>query len=71
VENDLNSAIFSTLTQAIYSEYQPDMSTLRIETWVKWLADTINQRSVNKGKDAFNRFQYALLRFKQVEAVVC
>jgi len=69
VENDLNSTIFLTLTQAIDSQYQPGMSSLRIETWVDWLADAINNRSINKGKEAFNRLQYALLHFKQVEAI--
>lgn len=69
VQDALNDTIFTTLTQAIYSEYQTGMKSLKIETWVDWLADTINNRRVNKGKEAFNRFQFALLKFDRVEAV--
>lgn len=68
IDGDLNSAIFSTLTQAIYNEYQRGMRILVIETWVQWLADSINQRKANKGVEAFNRFQFALLRFAHVDA---
>lgn len=65
----LNDVIFQTLTQAVYCEFQTDMKALRIEVWVDWLAQAINNRHVNKGKDTFNRFQFALLRFERVEAV--
>lgn len=69
VGDDLNSAIFLALEQAIYSQHQPGMASLGIETWVDWLADAINNRSINKGKEAFNRLQFALLGFKQVKAI--
>jgi superfamily II DNA or RNA helicase len=69
VQDALNDTIFITLTQAIYGEYQTGMKSLKIETWVNWLADSISNRRVNKGKEAFNRFQFALLKFDRVEAV--
>src|SRR5690606_28011889 len=69
VQDSLNDIIFTTLTQAIYGEYRSDMNSLKIETWVDWLADSINNRHVNKGKDAFNRFQFVVLKFDRVEAV--
>jgi len=68
IDSDLNNVIFLTLTKAIYNEYQASMSSLRIETWVAWLADAINNRSINKGKEAFNRFQHALLHFEYIKA---
>lgn len=68
VQDALNDTIFTTLTQAVYGEYQTGKNSLKIETWVDWLADSINNRRVNKGKDAFNRFQFALLKFDRVEA---
>ena len=69
VQDSLNDIIFTTLTQAVYGEYQSDMKSLKIETWVDWLADSINNRHVNKGKEAFNRFQFVVLKFDRVEAV--
>ncbi len=69
VQDSLNDTIFTTLTQAVYGEYQMGKNSLKIETWVDWLVDSINNRRVNKGKDAFNRFQFALLKFDRVEVV--
>lgn len=68
IQGSPNDAIFSTLTEAVDNEHHAGMSALRIETWVEWLAEAINSCNVNKGKEAFNRFQYALLRFQRVEA---
>jgi len=69
MQDSLNDTIFTTLTQAVYGEYQSDMKSLKIETWVGWLADSINNRHVNKGKEAFNRFQFVMLKFDRIEAV--
>lgn len=68
VQDSLNDAIFIALEQALYSEYQSHLRSLIIETWVDWLANAINNRNVNKGKEAFNRFQFALVKFNKVEA---
>jgi len=68
VQDALNDTIFTTLTQAVYGEHRSRMKSLRIETWVDWLADSINERHVNKGRNAFNRFQFVLLEFDRVEA---
>ena len=67
-QDALNDAIFGTLLQAVYGEYRSGMKTLKIETRDTWLADAINNRSVNKGKEAFSRLQFALLKFELVEA---
>lgn len=69
VQESQNDTIFATLTQAVYGEHRSGMKTLKIETGEAWLADAINHRGVNKGKEAFNRFQFALLKFDRVEAV--
>ena len=66
--SDLNTALFSTLTQAIYQEFQAGMTALLIETPLDWLAMSLNERRVKRGVEAFNRLQFALLNFKRVEA---
>lgn len=68
VGSDLNTALFSTLTQAIYQEFQAGMTALLIETPLDWLAMSLNERRVKRGVEAFNRLQFALLNFKRVEA---
>lgn len=70
IEADENTTLFDALIQAINGEHRVGMRALRIETNEAWLANAINQRSLKKGREAFSRLQYALLKFDQVDAVV-
>ncbi|GAB4511078.1 MAG: hypothetical protein OHK0046_08670 [Anaerolineae bacterium] len=67
-EKDFNDTLFTALAQAVTHEYQPSMKVLQIDTWTDWLANSLNRRSVNKGKQAFNLLQVALLPFDHVKA---
>jgi hypothetical protein len=64
----LSDVLFQTLGHAVKAEYQTGMKNLKIETRFEWLANSINQRSVKKAKDAFDIFQFELLPFKHVQA---
>jgi len=68
IEDDQNSALFEALSEAIYKEARPDIRALCIKTPLKWLADAIEKRRINKGAEAFGRFLFALQRFSRIEA---
>ncbi len=63
-----NEVIFNLLTQAIEAEFSPGMQSLEIQANQDYIVDAINVGGINKGKDAFARFQFNLLRFEDVQA---
>lgn len=65
---DQNTLIFELLTQAIQAEFTPGMQTLKVIAREDYIVDAINKGAINKGKEAFARFQFHLLRFKEVRA---
>jgi hypothetical protein len=66
---DINIAIFDLLARSIRSEFSSEMETLKIITSLQHVIGAIDGRNrINKGQEAFARFQFETLRFKKVIA---
>lgn len=65
---DQNTLVFELLAQAVQAEFTPGMQTLKIIAREDYIVDAVNKGAINKSKEAFARFQFHLLRFKEVRA---
>ena len=62
-----NSTVFDLLNRAIQAEYREGMQGLKLIAKGFWI-DAINRGEVKKGREAFARLQFNLLRFQSVVA---
>lgn len=62
-----NSTVFDLLNRAAQAEYREGMQGLKLIAKGYWV-DAINQGQVKKGREAFARLQFNLLRFQSVVA---
>ena len=68
ITDDQNSALYSSLVKVIDRLYQPRMQSLLIVSPLQYVVDAVNSRQNQSGKDAFRRFQFLLLKFRDVQA---
>jgi len=68
ITDDQNSALYSSLVEVINRLYQPRMQSLHIVSPLQYVVDAVNSRQNQSGKDAFRRFQFSLLKFRDVQA---
>jgi len=63
-----NTALFDSITLAVLHEWSPDMRHLHVQSSTPHVVGAISDHEVSKGKDAFSRLLFALLRFQRVTA---
>jgi len=69
LDDDQNTVIFDLLSRAIRSEFSEGMRALRIIAREDHVVKAINgDHGIKTNADAFARFQFELLRFRQVRA---
>lgn len=68
LDDDQNVVIFNLLSRAVRSEFSEGMRTLKVIARDGYIVNAINDGSLRQNKDAFARFQFELLRFRQVKA---
>jgi hypothetical protein len=65
---DQNKVIFDLLTHAVQSEFRPAMRTMRVVSREGYVVDAINSGALQKSRGDFARFQFQMLRFREVRA---
>jgi hypothetical protein len=68
LDDNQNVVIFNLLSRAVRSEFSEGMRTLKVIARDGYIVNAINDGSLRQNKDTFARFQFELLRFRQVKA---